>query len=394
MRHFIAFIALLVTSLCSFSQTPFCAGIVVEAFPMNPQTGSYNYFGVRVTLDQAYDQNVTVNGTIGAEGNPSQSFSVTVTAGNLSAETDVTFYQADPTAEAAAEISTVSPSTITAYGTSFGTSCVSDIESTLNAVGQLHNDYQDYLLTEITQLNFDLGDTAYLREVIEDYTVEFLEDHGFSGINVNLNIAGAGGAWDFPISGYSTAGASILSDLKNLIINYDSVSSSTFFSSLNSLKSQALALSDPDEVYSVGIPVTVAIYSFNYWRENLDDWVTIFHNQDSVRKANQTFHKNVFDLFNQEYAFTYPEAGDQISLSKEYVFNGTGNEEIFRRAKCKVNLWKLGGSDVSGAVAGAQGGAALGPGGALAIGVLGSATGSLTNLANQVISCYVSWWPF
>jgi hypothetical protein len=67
------------------------AQVTVEAIPADPQSGSHNYyFGVRVTLSQTYINNVTVNGYIYDEGggsNTNNPFSLTVTAGNLTAET-------------------------------------------------------------------------------------------------------------------------------------------------------------------------------------------------------------------------------------------------------------------------------------------------------------------
>lgn len=69
--------------------------------------------------------------------------------------------------------------------------------------------------------------------------------------------------------------------------------------------------------------------------------------------------------------------------------------QIERKAKkYEINLYKLGGADVLGAWAGAKGGVVLGPGGALAGGILVSSTASLGNLTNQVIDCNVTWWPF
>jgi len=86
-----------------------CAAINVEAFPKNPQAGLYNYFGVRVTLAQTYDQDITVNGYIYDEGDPNNDhpYSLTVTAGNLSAETDDNFYQTSPANNAALDISSI-----------------------------------------------------------------------------------------------------------------------------------------------------------------------------------------------------------------------------------------------------------------------------------------------
>src|SRR5687768_18617402 len=83
----IIFISLL--TLSPALQAQVCSGVTAEAFPMNPQTGSHNYFGVRVTLNQTISQDITVNGFIYDEGSPNTNhpYSLTVTAGNLTAET-------------------------------------------------------------------------------------------------------------------------------------------------------------------------------------------------------------------------------------------------------------------------------------------------------------------
>jgi hypothetical protein len=89
-----------------------CSTVTVEAFPLEPQSGNHNYFGVRVTLAQTYDQNVTVNGYIYDQGegaNTDHPFELTVTTGNLTAETSSTFYETSPAIEAIAEISSVTP---------------------------------------------------------------------------------------------------------------------------------------------------------------------------------------------------------------------------------------------------------------------------------------------
>ena len=70
--------------------------VTAEAFPMNPQSGSHNYFGVRVTLAQTYTEDITVTGYIydmGGGANTNNPFSLTVTAGNLTAETAANFYK-------------------------------------------------------------------------------------------------------------------------------------------------------------------------------------------------------------------------------------------------------------------------------------------------------------
>jgi hypothetical protein len=122
--------------------------VTVEAFPMEPQSGQYNYFGVRVTLPQTYGADVVVTGYIYDDGSPDTNhpFSLTVTSGNLTAETADNFYQTSPAENAAAEISTI--------GTTYAgvtiifevTDNILKFASTSDAIAvldQLDEDYED-----------------------------------------------------------------------------------------------------------------------------------------------------------------------------------------------------------------------------------------------------------
>jgi hypothetical protein len=89
-------------SLLLFYQT-IQAQVTGEVIAMDPQSGSHNYFGVKVTLSQTYGHNVTVTGYICDEGNgfnANHPFTLTVLTGELTAETAANFYETDPTASA------------------------------------------------------------------------------------------------------------------------------------------------------------------------------------------------------------------------------------------------------------------------------------------------------
>ncbi len=89
--------------------------VTAEAIPLNPQTQQYNYFKVKVTLNEPYDQNVTVTGYIFDAGSydTNHPFNLTVTSGQSSAETSATFYQTYPTSVAEVEINSISPYLVT-----------------------------------------------------------------------------------------------------------------------------------------------------------------------------------------------------------------------------------------------------------------------------------------
>ena len=93
------------------AQTP-CDAVTVTVIAPSPQTGTNNYFGVRVSLAQVYNQDVIVEGYIyETEGgarvdNP---YSLTIPTGSLTAETDLYFFATGPASSATATISSVSP---------------------------------------------------------------------------------------------------------------------------------------------------------------------------------------------------------------------------------------------------------------------------------------------
>lgn len=133
-----------------FLLTKVQAQVSVETFPMDPQSGQYNYFGVKVTLPYTYSQNVTVNGYVYDEGggpNTNNPFSLTVTTGYLTEETAANFYQTDPTANAVADISTIVTSYAGATITFEVNGNILKFNSSANAntvLDQLETDYNNY----------------------------------------------------------------------------------------------------------------------------------------------------------------------------------------------------------------------------------------------------------
>jgi len=124
-------------------------GISVEAFPMDPQTGTHNYFGVRVTLSQSYGQDVTIKGYIYDEGSPDTNhpYTLTVTAGYTTAETAANFYETGPANTATANMNF----------------CFS---ASYDYAGQYHNDALDYALANL-QLPISSG--SDIIDIVQDY---------------------------------------------------------------------------------------------------------------------------------------------------------------------------------------------------------------------------------
>lgn len=131
----IAFLFFFTLTTFSLYATPTMVGITTEAIPVNPQTGSYNYFGVKVTIDQTYDQNITISGYIYDEGsfNTLTPFSLTVYAGYTTAETSTTFYQTAPATTAVTYHSSSMPLYVTKNNVTYTTEdAIGNIFGTLN----------------------------------------------------------------------------------------------------------------------------------------------------------------------------------------------------------------------------------------------------------------------
>lgn len=117
----LVFMSLFAFSKVTQAQTN-CAGISAGVFSTDPDN---IYYGVRVTLNQAYEQSITVSGNI-ISGDPNVSpvaFSLTVSPGNLTQETQPSYYQTSPGTYASAVISTITPSNVTKNGVNYSTQC-------------------------------------------------------------------------------------------------------------------------------------------------------------------------------------------------------------------------------------------------------------------------------
>lgn len=406
MKHILFILSLLAGFSNSVSSQSLCARISVEVFPMNPQSGSYNYFGVRVTLDHAYSQNITVSGYIFDDGggqNQNNPYSITITAGNLTNETSASFYQTDPTATAIINTPSITPSVVSAGGTYYSTACTQSVEDQLNTIGQLHNDFQESIFSYITANNIDISDTAALKSLIQSRANSFTQTNGFDNLTVACKWWLDASSLTYNASNYTSAGASILSSLNSLIANLNSTNESTFLSSLNSLKASALSLPNMNEVYSVGIPVTVAIYSYNYWTDKGEYWSDIINQQIDNRSLFASISKKdeySSSLFsNSDALSSFIQKNTQIadynlSESRRPEFNNRQINQPLNYFKFVPHKPQLIMADASGAISGAIGGLALGPGGAVALGLMEAGFASASNLVNQIMQKRYSWWPW
>ena len=237
----------------------------------------------------------------------------------------------------------------------------------IDYAGKVHNDYQEYFFNELSILKPDFKDTMLLKQIISSKSKEFFT---IRGLNYDEKLYTLGLAQPVTLDmtvaeDISNEAQTLASEFINVLKGYSEATEVSFFNNLASLKASALRLEKELEVFRIGVPISIAIYSYEYWKVNGQKWMDMFAN--NITEDNTTISGKG------------PSKNDL--------------ETDFKK-KCNVNLWHIGGADAAGAYGGAMAGAALGPGGALAGGVLTSSVSSLGNLTNQVINCFVSWWPF
>ena len=391
MKRFYLYIvaSLLTFSMTVHAQSP-CDKVSVEAFQLLPQSGPHNYFGVRVSISEPYWENIVVTGYIwdGPEEHgydENHPYTLTIYAGYTTAETASNFYETGPAAEGAASISSVSP-------------CPLDPLTVCNNAGQLHNDYQSYVLSYLISQNTDLSDTAALKTILYSKTTDFFEMHEIeSDYPYTFNFgATTTSSFNHTSTDYSSEALEILDDLETLIGSYDPEDDEDFFNSLNTLKASALSLTDPVEVFNVGVPVTIAIYSFTYWKATADSIAEIFWEQDSIRSL--AYNKSQFDETlvlnsNPRKGIHGLLAALQVKDNSARKFFEWAERKRQFKAKCHIGLGQLGASDAVGAVYGAvYGGIGAGPLGAVAGGLMVGSMSSINNIAGQLMGCLFSWW--
>ena len=104
--------ALLAFQLHANAQTEYCTGVSVDVYAPNPQSGMYNYFGVKATLAApSCDGDVTITGYIREDGGGSTfnvPFTLVVPKGDTEAYTGFIF-QTGPASSAEVRVTDISP---------------------------------------------------------------------------------------------------------------------------------------------------------------------------------------------------------------------------------------------------------------------------------------------
>lgn len=225
MKKIYGFILVLLTILAFHSNlSAQCSTVTVEVFPLDPQSGNHNYFGIRVTLAQTFGENVTINGYIHDEGDPNTNhpFELTVTTGNLAVETSATFYETSPTASAVVDVSSVtncpySEATIATYSLTNQTYTInisSQNETLLSAIEDMFSvenasidslmiydddpstiDSASYIVFYVTATNTKFSFGIYLEKYSDNNQIIYTVNNREANIESNRQ-AGEAIAWE------------------------------------------------------------------------------------------------------------------------------------------------------------------------------------------------------
>ncbi len=225
----------------------------------------------------------------------------------------------------------------------------------LEFAGQVHNEFQEEVLTELVAESVDLRDIEGLPAILEAKSKAFFARRGIDDSNVSYDfcmVPGKSGLRYHP-ERYSAEAAAILGELQSILETYEGGEDPAFFESLEALKAKALQLPDEREVFAAGVPVSIAMHSARYWSANLERWV-------------------------------FALAGEQPAASRHGRFAVRTNRTFSVKAVLGADV---GGAAV-GAVVGLLGGPAGVGGGALAFG----ARASLGSAVIQGVRWLTGWW--
>jgi hypothetical protein len=359
-----------------------CTGVTVEAFPLDPQSGPNNYFGVRVTLAQIYTQNVTVNGYIYDEGNPhtNNPFEVTVISGYLTGETSATFYQTCATCNVVLDVISVSPcpaDEIYAYW-----------QTQLDSIGIIHNMAMEYAFRQLQQENPENPTLQEILELSATYISTFYANRYGGMFNFSQNdLYSELIEMDFPPPSHTSL--SISNKLKETIDSILSVLSDEEMESYQDFRN--LVNNIVDEVYDDLSEIektylkafkNVIIESFGYWIENLDIWEELLNENSAASNSKD------YDLISEKLS------GPQKSEIHDFKNKiKSSHLKTYKKHRCTGTVVQADvQAVVGGAVAGCIGGIIFGVVVGCVVGAIfySSALGSAISLA-AAIACLAGY---
>ena len=356
-----------------------CVQISVGSY-LHAESGSSSYYGVWATLNQSYDQDLTVYGQIyRADRQYINNFSVTVPAGETSIESSSWILEVPTGSSVLTTITSVTPNTLTKDGVTYVTELVnynitigssfSTLSNNYNidTVGKWHNDALDYLYTRGAADNLLFTD-ANLLSKFNGYYADFLASKGVT-MNGGLRCTDTGAIHPYYAAdlcelasslGYSASAQTIICSLETSLNNYyDSIITlNDFVSNCNSLQTQSQNLTDLTERKIIGGAISVAKSSNQYWSVKFNDFVQQFSGGTAAIPVN--FESELF-AFNRHHG---PNAGN-LSFLPFW-------------SKPKIPWAAIGQADICGALRGGSWGAVAAGGvpGAIAGGIMGAGIGS------------------
>ena len=126
------------------------------------------------------------------------------------------------------------------------------ISNAVDSLGKWHNDFQIRTLSDMQIENVNLF-TDSLQSFLQTKTIAFAASKGITPQNTAIpNFDLSDSLWPNTNS-FSLAAKKILSNLESLVDNYTESNHALFISQCNSLKSQALNLSNENEAVCVGL---------------------------------------------------------------------------------------------------------------------------------------------
>ena len=257
------------------------------------------------------------------------------------------------------------------------TSTYPDYLYNVNLVGTKHNEYLDSMYAKLSRMKSDVEsqpNTPLVNFVINEAVI-FADNNDFDVTNIDTTGLTDSYYDTLSISSFldtnsflSQAAENILYQLDSTLNVYanDGMTLMQFETYCDMQITIAYSLGSSTEAYIVGLTLSVAKNSANYWNSKYDDWMTLL------------------------------EEAESMPVTKNFELNKNSRNAKFLLSS---NARRVIASDIAGAVSGAIGGAMAGsafggPIGALAVGVAnamvcGGATSAISAVA---IVVRVPWW--
>ncbi len=140
--------------------------------------------------------------------------------------------------------------------------------------------YQDYLFSGLAAEPPDFGDIRSLTTIAQEISEHFFAGQGYES-DGRLHPFGIGEAailqWQYGSAGSPTEEArEVLQRLAARLYRYQPDAQVRFVKELLEMQEQALLLKEETDVFTAGVPVSIALAALRYWNLQGDKWMQIF----------------------------------------------------------------------------------------------------------------------